>query len=57
MDYTKFRDHLSAGEWRLADDEHRRLMCVLAGEEAERRGWVCFTEVKDFPVTDLTEVS
>lgn len=56
VDYTKFRDHLAAGEWRLADDEHRRLMCVLAGEEAELREWVYFTEVKDFPVTDLQTI-
>lgn len=56
VDYTKLRDHLAAGEWREADDEHRRLMCVLAGEEAELREWVYFTEVKNFPVVDLETI-
>ena len=37
VDYAPFRDLLKAGEWEKADDEHRRLMCVLAGEEAEER--------------------
>lgn len=56
VDYTTLRDLLAAGEWRKADDEHRRLMCVLAGEEAELREWVYFTEVKNFPVTDLETI-
>lgn len=56
VDYTTLRDHLAAEEWRLADDEHRRLMCVLAGEDAELREWVYFTEVKSFPVTDLETI-
>jgi len=56
VDYTALRDALAAGEWRKADDEHRRLMCVLAGDEAELREWVYFTEVKNFPVTDLLTI-
>lgn len=56
VDYAPFRDLLKAGEWRLADDEHRRLMCVLAGEDAEDRGWVYFTEARAFPVTDLKTI-
>ena len=28
-------------------------MCVLAGEDAEDRGWVYFTEARQFPVKDL----
>ncbi|CAL6404344.1 unnamed protein product [Bathycoccus prasinos] len=53
VDYAPFRDLLKSGEWEKADDEHRRLMCVLAGEDAEDREWVYFTEVKNMPVTDL----
>ena len=56
VDYTTFRDLLKAGEWEKADDEHRRLMCVLAGEDAEDREWVYFTEVKNMPVTDLKTI-
>ena len=36
VDYATFRDLLKAGEWEKADDEHRRLMCVLAGVESGR---------------------
>ena len=56
VDYATFRDLLKAGEWEKADDEHRRLMCVLAGEDAEDREWVYFTEVKNMPVTDLKTI-
>ena len=31
-------------------------MCVLAGEDAEDRGWVCFTEARQFPVKDLLTI-
>ena len=42
-----------AGNWELADNEHRRLLCELAGEEAEERKWVYFTEIASIPVQDL----
>jgi len=56
VDYAPFQALLEAGEWEKADDEHRRLMCVLAGEEAEDREWVYFTEVADMPTTDLRTI-
>lgn len=56
VDYTTFRDRLKAGEWELADNEHRRLMTVLAGEDAEDREWVYFTEVQNMPVTDMKTI-
>ena len=56
VDYAPFKALLEAGEWEKADDEHRRLMCVLAGEEAEEREWVYFTEVDNMPVTDLRTI-
>ena len=31
-------------------------MCVLAGEDAEDRGWVYFTEARQFPVKDLLTI-
>lgn len=45
VDYTLLRDKLAAGEWELADNETRRLLCEIAGEEAQLREWVYFTEV------------
>lgn len=50
------RDKLAAGEWEAADAETRRLLCVLAGEEAVKRKWVYFSEVKFIAVSDLTKV-
>ena len=35
MDYSKLRDLLKAGEWEEADNEHRRLLTVLGGEDSE----------------------
>lgn len=43
VDYTKLRDHLVAGEWREAEDEHRAVLIRMAGADAEKRGWVYFT--------------
>ena len=56
VDYAPLKALLEAGEWEKADDEHRRLMCVLAGEDAEDREWVYFTEVDNMPVTDLRTI-
>lgn len=46
MDYTALRDHLKAKDFRKADDETRALLIRLAGEQAIKRGWVYFTEVR-----------
>jgi len=56
VDYTTLRDLLKQGEWELADNEHRRLLTVLGGEDSEERGWVYFTEARQFPVTDLKTI-
>jgi len=56
VDYAPFKELLEAGKWEKADDEHRRLMCVLAGEEAELREWVYWTEVSQMPVKDLQTI-
>jgi len=53
MDYTALRDFLKAGDWRKAEDETRALLIRLAGEDAMKRGWVYFTEVKTISVTDF----
>lgn len=46
QDYTRLRDALQVGEFQKADDETRALLIKLAGPEAEKRGWVYFTEVR-----------
>jgi len=56
IDYSKLRDLLAAEDFKAADAETRRLLIVLAGVAAEKRGWVYFSEVKSIPVLDLTTV-
>lgn len=53
MDYTLLRDCLQKGEFQKADDETRALLIRLAGEDAVKRGWVYWSEVKFISVTDL----
>ncbi|KAJ7549117.1 hypothetical protein O6H91_07G040900 [Diphasiastrum complanatum] len=54
--YELLRDRLAAGEWELADEETRRLLCELAGEGAVKRKWVYFSEVQFIPVADLKTI-
>jgi len=56
LSYELLRDLLEVGEWEKADDETRLKLIEMAGPEAESRGWVYFTEVKDIPVADLQTV-
>ncbi|GBG71873.1 hypothetical protein CBR_g10809 [Chara braunii] len=56
ISYEALRDRLAAGEWEEADNETRRLLCVLAGDGAVKRKWVYFSEVKFFPVKDLQTI-
>ena len=55
-DYTLLRDLLAGCEWEKADDETRLKMCQLAGEEAEAREWVYYSEVKAIPAADLVTI-
>jgi len=57
IDYSKLRDVLAAEDFKAADAETRRLLIVLAGVAAEKRGWVYFAEVKRIPVVDLTTIN
>uniref|UniRef100_A0A803LM80 GUN4-like domain-containing protein n=1 Tax=Chenopodium quinoa TaxID=63459 RepID=A0A803LM80_CHEQI len=47
---------LSLGDFRQADDETRRLIIVLAGEAAVKRGYVFFSEVQFIPKDDLQAI-
>ncbi|XP_039009404.1 tetrapyrrole-binding protein, chloroplastic-like [Hibiscus syriacus] len=49
--FNTLQHHLSAPNFRQADEETRRLLILLASEE--KRGYVCFSEVQFIPETDL----
>ncbi|KAJ0034943.1 hypothetical protein Pint_25777 [Pistacia integerrima] len=48
--------HLSAQNFRQADEETRRLLIVLAGESAQKRGYVFFSEVQFIAAADLKDI-
>ncbi|CAA6668289.1 unnamed protein product [Spirodela intermedia] len=48
--------HLAAGDFRQADDVTRRLLIVLAGEPAQKRGYVFFSEVQFISAEDLQAI-
>lgn len=56
LSYERLRDLLAAGEWQLADEETRRLVLVLGGENALKRKYVFFSEVQFMPATDLCTI-
>ncbi|CAI7774115.1 unnamed protein product [Closterium sp. NIES-53] len=56
VSYDHLQDKLAAGQWEEADNETRRLVCVLAGEAAAKRKWVYFTEVQNIPDKDLLTI-
>ncbi|RDY13759.1 Tetrapyrrole-binding protein, chloroplastic, partial [Mucuna pruriens] len=53
VSFDVLRDHLCAQNFRQADEETRRLLIALAGEAAQERGYVFFSEVKFIPETAL----
>ena len=53
VDFTLLRDLLAEQKFQEADDETRRLLIEIAGEDAESRGYVYFSEVRTMPVADL----
>ncbi|KZV34826.1 Tetrapyrrole-binding family protein [Dorcoceras hygrometricum] len=50
------QQHLSSQNFRQADEETRRLLIVLAGESAQKRGYVFFSEVQFIPESDLKAI-
>ncbi|KAJ4844023.1 Tetrapyrrole-binding protein, chloroplastic [Turnera subulata] len=50
------KHHLSAQDFRQADEETRRLLIVLAGEAAQKRGYVFFSEVQFIAEEDLKAI-
>jgi hypothetical protein len=53
VDYTELRNLLDSKDYKAADAETRRLLIVLAGDGAVKRGWVYFSEVKTIPEVDF----
>ncbi|XP_020236051.1 tetrapyrrole-binding protein, chloroplastic [Cajanus cajan] len=56
LSYDLLRHHLSTKNFQQADEETRRLLIVLAGEAAQKRGYVFFSEVQFIPEQDLRTI-
>ncbi|KAI4310762.1 hypothetical protein MLD38_035713 [Melastoma candidum] len=54
--YDALRESLASGDFRQADEVTRRLLIVLAGEQARKRGYVFFSEVQFIPADDLRAI-
>jgi hypothetical protein len=54
VDYTRLRNLLEAGEWKLADEETLAVMLKASDREAE--GWLNVESIKNFPCTDLRTI-
>ncbi|KOM50807.1 hypothetical protein LR48_Vigan08g163400 [Vigna angularis] len=54
--FDLLRHHLSSQNFQLADEETRRLLIVLAGEAALKRGYVFFSEVQFISGSDLLTI-
>ncbi|XP_057957435.1 tetrapyrrole-binding protein, chloroplastic [Malania oleifera] len=56
ISYDLLHHHLSSKNFRQADEETRRLLIALAGEPAQKRGYVFFSEAQFIPETDLRAI-
>lgn len=57
IDYRLLQQLLADGDFQTADSLTRQKLCELAGEAAVRRKWLYFTEVEQFPSTDLHTIN
>ncbi|KAF3889951.1 MULTISPECIES: GUN4 domain-containing protein [Nostocales] len=53
IDYSPIQKLLAAQDFQAADRVTLQKMCELAGPTAVQRKWLYFTEVENFPATDL----
>lgn len=53
IDYNPIQKLLAAQDFQAADRITLQKMCELAGPKAIQRKWLYFTEVENFPATDL----
>jgi hypothetical protein len=56
IDYQLLQKLLAQQDFETADSVTRQKFCELAGEGALQRKWVYFTEVEQFPITDLQTI-
>ncbi|KAI9081998.1 hypothetical protein K1719_036260 [Acacia pycnantha] len=56
VSFDQLRVHLAAGDFRQADEETRRLLIVLAGDAAQKRRYIFFSEVQFISETDLKTI-
>ncbi|MGJ3252838.1 MAG: GUN4 N-terminal ARM-like repeat domain-containing protein [Elainellaceae cyanobacterium] len=57
IDYTLLQETLANQDFQAADRLTLQKLCALAGETAVQRKWLYFTEVDNFPVSDLQTVN
>jgi hypothetical protein len=56
IDYDELQTLLIKRDYQSADKLTMQKLCELAGESAIARKWVYFTEVSQFPITDLQTI-
>ncbi|KAH1047142.1 hypothetical protein J1N35_037926 [Gossypium stocksii] len=56
ISFDTLQHHLSNQNFRQADEETRRLLILLAGEAAQKRGYVFFSEVQFISRNDLKAI-
>ncbi|WP_026734443.1 GUN4 domain-containing protein [Fischerella sp. PCC 9605] len=57
IDYSPLQQLLATQDFQAADRITLQKMCEIAGTEAIKRKWLYFTEVDNFPVTDLQTIN
>lgn len=57
IDYAQLQQLLISQDFQAGDVLTLRLLCQLAGELALQRKWLYFTEVENFPITDLQTIN
>ncbi|MGA7932015.1 MAG: GUN4 domain-containing protein [Kovacikia sp.] len=57
IDYSPLQQLLAAQDFQAADQLTLQIMCELAGPAAVQRKWIYFTEVEQFPITDLQTIN
>lgn len=57
VDYTPLQKLLAQQYFQAADQMTLQKLCELAGAQAVQRKWLYFTEVEQFPITDLRTVN
>ena len=56
VDYQSLQQLLAKQDFERADTLTRQKLCELAGTAAQKRGWLYFSEVDNFPATDLETI-